>query len=270
MSPDDLRHGSYAGALQHRKDDEPLCDPCVEAHYKHCKAAKHRLNQGIRLRIPLGQEAWDVIDASTRTQLHRATGVNLNMLVRLHARGPDTIVLRSTQQKILSAKILFTTIGVQRRLQALAVIGYSCPSIAKIIGCHPSTLNLIRKDLPSFIRYDFAVRVVEAYDRLHMTPLDKPTTSAAARRTAAEHGWASPMAWDDIDHDDSPTVLAKDTELDEVAIERALEGDRTVKLSKAEKIAATTLWASRGLPFRELEDRTGWRVGRYAWQGDAA
>lgn len=31
MRPDDPRHGSYAGAQKHRKDNEPLCDPCREA-----------------------------------------------------------------------------------------------------------------------------------------------------------------------------------------------------------------------------------------------
>ncbi|MEK6311934.1 MAG: hypothetical protein V4755_14635, partial [Curtobacterium sp.] len=52
-----------------------------------------------------------------------------------------------------------------------------------------------------------ASRVDVLYERLWRGPgADRCASAAAqrARRFAASHGWAPPMAWDDIDHDAAP------------------------------------------------------------------
>lgn len=83
--------------------------------------------------------------------------------------------------------------------------------------------------------------------------------ASRARNYATRAGWAPPLAWDDIDHDDRPaTAVLDDDGLDDIAIERALTGDRSVRLTKAEKHEAVARWQARGQSLKELERRTGW------------
>ena len=215
LSPDDPRHGTYAGFLAHKRADGKACGPCLEAQYQHNKRTKYRLDQGVPNRIKLGQRAWDVIDQNSRTELHWATGINRNMLSRLHTAGPDAIVLRSTRDRILKAGHMHTPHGIQRRLQALAVMGHSTEVIASETQINAEPLKKLRRNPdPKFVRHSVAKRIVDYYDA-HMMERLEGVGAEVVRARARKAGWVAPLAWDDIDHDpapvDAPDKQSRDT-----------------------------------------------------------
>lgn len=205
MEPDDPRHGTYAGALAHCKDDEKLCGPCETARYRENKKAELRRSRGILNRIPLGQKAWHILSTHSGTQIAHATGIDRGLVYRLQNDGPERIVLRSTRDKILTVAP-WTPIGVQRRLQALAAIGWSAPRVADQLGSHRTVVGRLRSRDVQFVRADIGQRVVDLYDEIHMQPLGAARDRSITRtiNEAARRGWAPPLAWDDIDHDDEP------------------------------------------------------------------
>lgn len=258
IKPDDHRHGTKAGVMAHWRSGIELCEPCRFAQYRENKAAKMRRDHGVLNRIPLGQAAWDVVAGCTRTQLHHATGLNRNMLSRLYKGGPELMVLRSTRDRVLASRVQFTPLGIQRRLQALAVIGYSSEFIADKVQTHPSTLNRLRRGPVSFVRHDYALRVVEMYEALHMTPINIPVSSAAARTHAQHQGWLAPLAWDDIDRDPTPTRATSTTAVDEIKVQRVLDGIKA-DCNPAERMAVLEAWKGSQA---ELQRITGWNISR--------
>jgi hypothetical protein len=209
MTPDDPRHGTYAEEIRHGKDGEKDCAPCTLARARSSKQMRVDRARGNSRMVTLGNEAWAVIDSWPRDQLARATGLYVHNLCRFHTAGPDKHVLRRTRDKILTAATsdYWTPIGIQRRLRALHAIGWSMRALALEVGEeHPtSLLNLVRREQPKFVRRPFALMILDAYERLCMTPR---TGSGAtrARNTARRNGWAAPLDWDDIDRDEQPVA----------------------------------------------------------------
>ena len=151
MSPDDPRHGTYAGALAHRRDGSTACLPCFLAARRYVKAAKMRLEKGIRNRVPLGQRAHDVLTHVGCTTVAEATGLWRNNLYRAHRGGPEQIVLRTTRDAILRVSGPTPT-GIQRRVQALAALGYTLKVIAEASGTHAEGLARMSRKSPAPIR----------------------------------------------------------------------------------------------------------------------
>jgi hypothetical protein len=54
MRPDDPRHGTYAGAVQHWTDREPTCLPCREAATLHRKRRKYAEHIGLPVQVDAG------------------------------------------------------------------------------------------------------------------------------------------------------------------------------------------------------------------------
>lgn len=215
MRADDPRHGTYAGALAHYRSGVPTCEPCATAARRHTKLAKIRLDRGIRNRIPLGQAAWTILTNVGCTIMARETGLCRNNLYRAQRAGADTLVLRSTRDAILTARQPFTPIGIQRRLRALAAIGYTMQDVADVAEVHREPLTrIVRRDRPPLVvKTTFALGIAAAYDQLHMIPLNRPRYSTRQRATAARRGWAPPIAWDEgaIDDPNAKPELGADT-----------------------------------------------------------
>lgn len=206
MTPDDPRHGTNAGFLAHKRAGQDPCPPCVKARYRHNKGCHLRRVRGEHRRVPLGQEAWQVIVTAPRTALAEASGVHQTMLSRYRRTGPETIVLTSTRDRILRTRPRPTTAGVQRRLRALAVIGYSAKEIADRAGiAYPESIKALRRESSrEFVRAGLAEAICRVFDELHM--VSAPSTRASVRlaRMAVRQGWVPPLAWDDIDYDPEP------------------------------------------------------------------
>lgn len=203
MTPEDARHGTYAGAQQHAKDGTDLCDSCRDARYLYVKRMKHRLSRGVRKRVRLGEEAWLRINSASAAQLARATGMRDTTIQHILSRGPDGIVYAATREKLLAAQPAFTPIGIQRRIRALSRIGYGAAAIAREAGCSVDAIRKIRRAPapPQFVQHAFGMAVVLAFDALADRPVADCASSTRARAEAEKHGWPAPLAWEDIDHD---------------------------------------------------------------------
>lgn len=277
MTPDDPRHGTRAGALAHWRSGETPCPPCARAALRASKAAKMRLDKGIRNRIPLGAAAWNILDTVGCTTVASRTGLTRNNLYRMQRGGPDTIVLRSARDKILTVERAFTPIGVHRRLRALAAIGYTMPQIAALVGCHPEPLTRIvrRGNPPQLVKKRIGEGICRAYIELHMKPLPASRIATRQRNRAAANRWATPLAWDRIDDpNEKPSGGVERwhsaNDLDPVVVQRFFEGDWNIRSTKAERFAITNRWTGRGGTLGELERITGWKVDRYVTRQDGA
>lgn len=221
MTPDDERHGTYAGAAQHWKAGEALCDPCAVA-----ASRRRKLNRVLRQQ---GRAKW----------------------------VPST--------------------GTVRRLRALRCLGWTIADIARATGVPAKTLrNPCHRG--QYVHRDTFTAVTVLYEQWCMT---RPVGGyhERARRYAARMGWAPPLAYDDIDTDPEPNYShATDRvtgkflpqsadDVDEVAVQRILDGDWRLSCTRADKVAVVARWTGS---HNELERLTGWRVCRYVNREAAA
>lgn len=148
--------------------------------------------------------------------------------------------------------------GTTRRLQALARIGWSLDEIHARTGIPVMTLSITRAARNQRVRPALAVKVADVYRDLEMTP--GPSMTAARR--AASLGWAPPLAWDEGTIDDPnarPVGVddGRDDAIDDAAVERACAGDRTVRLTNAERREVVARLAGSGLSDQDIARRTG-------------
>lgn len=88
------------------------------------------------------------------------------------------------------------SVGVVRRRQALAVMGYGLPELAPHFGVSPRAVSNYMSR-PRVHRSTLA-RWRQVYDLLSMTP----GPNSKARGEALRRGWVPPLAWDDDTIDD--------------------------------------------------------------------
>lgn len=206
ITPDDRRHGSYAG---YKAGCD--CDDCTEATYRYCK------------------------------------GLHID-----HERG----TYRTCEAR-----------GTARRVHALQAIGWPLTTIAARAGLSSERAVWKIANSQAFIFTSSRDAIARVYDELCMTPaVDK--LANRRRSLAAKKGYAPPLAWDDIDQDEAPAdaprvAQTSDEFIDENAVQRALDGDRTVALTKAERKAVVERALSLQIPLQEVARRTGLQPHRY-------
>lgn len=281
MTPDDPRHGTYAGAQAHWRAGETLahCPPCANASYRHTKRRRYeREILGIRGRIPLGARAWRIVNAQQNmAAFGRETGLDKCGLYRILRKGPTGLVLRDTQRRILAAGTPITVVGLRRRLQALAVLGYGGQWLADHYGGSPWAFNLIRADNSDrrMVKTWMRERITAAFDDLHMTPAPEGRSARKTRTHAVAQGWVGSLAWDDID---DPREQPKGAgaqrrrspgDIDWIVVDRILDGHRVPESTRAEREAALAEWLALGKTETSLCAVQGWKSGRYA-KGRAA
>lgn len=162
----------------------------------------------------------------------------------------------------LAPGALTDSTGTRRRIQALVTRGWSVKRIASA-----ATPPLDRQPLDHalthptvIVRTALAVRAV--YDDLWdqapptITTGDKIATARSLHRAEAA-GWVPPLAWDDDTIDDptaTPGVEATPGGVDEIAIARALSGDRAT-LTRAERWLIVEQLAALGHSDAQIADR---------------
>jgi hypothetical protein len=140
--------------------------------------------------------------------------------------------------------------GAQRRIQALISRGWSRGRLAVVLRVPEETLTALLHAQGITQRAHQAVDA--AYARLwNVAPPQHTVAEQAECATAAAeahaHGWMPPMAWDDIDNDPSPPLtLVENDYIDEVAVERALTGER-IPLTIAERSVALRMLCDDGV-----------------------
>lgn len=102
----------------------------------------------------------------------------------------------------------YTTIaGTSRRLQALAVLGWSCQLLAPRLGSSAQLMERYRTGRHPRIRQETATKIARLYDELYATPGPCQVT----RDRAARAGWVRPLLWDDDTIDDPNAKPVEDT-----------------------------------------------------------
>jgi hypothetical protein len=136
------------------------------------------------------------------------------------------------------------SLGTARRLQALAALGYSFRDLAAHLAVTPRRVSDMAGPRDPYVLRETAALVAEVFERLAATPGSSRYALTVARRS----GWLPPLAWDDIDDpDEVPGLeLAGGSFVDEVAVERALNGER-VELTDGELLDAARVGVARGM-----------------------
>lgn len=163
---------------------------------------------------------------------------------------------------------LIAALGTQRRLQALMALGWSLARLEQHTDIDRTYLRFILRNNDR-VAPKTADRVGLAYDALSMTLPPNRTRGerqgvTRTLRYAQAHGYAPPLAWDDIDRDLAPISDADHTtfdDVDEAVILRVLAGDH-VPTTRAERIEIVARWTATGRPLADLE-RLGWKPERY-------
>lgn len=162
---------------------------------------------------------------------------------------------------------LVPAIGAQRRAQALAALGYSWQAIGDHVGMERTNLRrFVHRSDQAVMTARLARRFAAAYDALSMTvptaPAGRQARAITEARTAAQTaGWPPPLAWEGLDIDDPTTVpdlgpRGDVDEYDEAVVLRALEGDTTLRLTRADRFEIVARARARGWSLRDIEART--------------
>ncbi len=174
---------------------------------------------------------------------------------------------------LIAGKVrIVPAIGTQRRLQALAVLGWSNASVARRMGMHPEHMPRLIANAVT-INAKTAERATAVYRELSMripvgTTRQEKQSITCARTRANRNGWLPPLAWDDETIDDPgarprhKVKAPRKTDLDPVVVERFLDGDYHLATTYAEKREIAKQWADLGRSGHALEKATGWNSAR--------
>ncbi len=145
--------------------------------------------------------------------------------------------------------------ATHRRLRALVADGWALSILAAELGRDVGALTKVLSR--PRVTAQTAADVAALYERLQY--LTSPAATPAQRRAvhgaqqlAAQRGWPPSSAWDDIDRDDVPPQRGPD--IDDVAVERAMTGER-VPLNAAEQAEAARRLTAQGVSLREIAAR---------------
>lgn len=262
-------HGTHACYVL----DRCRCRPCADANsdYERTRSRRHAYGR-------FGNDWVDAQPAREHIADLMSQGMGLKRIVELadysqgamtrlmygtRDRGPSKRIRAHAAQSLLAVRVSIDTLaggaridntGTVRRLQALMVNGWSQTKLAHAIGLEVRNFNHLVHGQRA-VTVNTARKVRELYEQLwDQTP---PLTSQGhrgaytrAKRYAEERGWVPPLAWDDDTIDDPNAMPASDlpdgTDVDELAIERALAGDH-VPLTDAERLEVLTRLVTDGL-----------------------
>lgn len=137
--------------------------------------------------------------------------------------------------------------GTRRRIQALMCLGWSQSEISRRTGIRQARLSA-HLHTPHVTKSS-RDRISRVYDTLclQIPPTETTSQRISVNRTLAlarRNKWAAPLAWDDIDNDPAPATVERTDEIDHVAVDRAIAGEK-IHLTSAERRAAVTILHNR-------------------------
>lgn len=268
MLADDTRHGTEAGYSAHKRDAEKACRPCEDAKLR---GDKRRRVLGSALQ-PLPADVLVILDRYSDATLHQRTGVSVCALANMRRRGDKARAYPATIARLRTVRVP-TDVGVVRRIQALARLGWSAPQISAECGVPYTTVARLRDhaDRRWVGKDELRDAIAAAYDALSMKVPPYTRWSVRIANAAADAGWPPPLAWDE-DAIDDPTAaplgdIAAGTRsrahVDEGVVEDILAGDYHLHATPAERTEVCRRWHHRGGSLAELGRLTGWRTNRY-------
>lgn len=163
---------------------------------------------------------------------------------RILARNAEKIMAVRFSLEDSSGGVLVDSLGLIRRVQALACLGYSMNWQAEALGITPGNFALMLKrnrvsastwhkvnDL--FVKYHLVKRV--ASNRHEQAGITK------ALNQAKKNKWVPPLMWDNIDLDASPAVIEYEPTVDDVLLYDLVAGKATSVPRGEKKIYADAL-----------------------------
>ena len=179
------------------------CRDCTDASTRAVKRARYARTHGrpgIVAAEPVRAHMRRLVAAGmTVSRIALAAGMRATDGRRI-ATSTSDVIRRTTAEAILAvtpAPLTVSSVGARRRIQALALLGWSMPAICDAGGIAPGTLRGAQVEDRIALRTNDAIR--HAHDLLwNATP---PDTWQTRRRSAqaGRAGYAPTLAWDDID-----------------------------------------------------------------------
>lgn len=263
------------------------CGPCTKAHRRHCKQVRHNTETGGHTytdptaarehvqQLLLAGLTFGQIEA--RSGVHRtATKVLLGVFPN---RGASKRITKKTEAALLAVTATHLgdevhcevdATGTRRRMQALIALGWSGRLLQRRLGMSSRTLWCLLRGMDNgLVHASTRANVAALYDELSLLVPPAGRVRTRARNIAQANGWLPPLAWDDDTLDDPMTGPAHEydaevdvDELDEIAIERRMAGDRRVKLTAAEADELVRRWTATDRPLSQCQEITGINVHR--------
>ncbi|MDJ0405850.1 helix-turn-helix domain-containing protein [Rhodococcus erythropolis] len=255
----------------------------AKSRIKYARNAKERIRNranlaamGVPSRVPTGPVQAHVLELL-------GMGLSLNAIA-LAAGVADTTVsfIRDGQfietRTVIAAAIMSVdhrphprqrfvpTVGAVRRLGALQAMGWKYEDLDRECGTPRGTLQFTRKR--GALTYERWAQIRDMYERLSATPGGSEMATHLARR----HDYLLPLEWEGYDIDDprvSPPRSARSTSrpvrkpggrkvqpaLDEVLIQRAVDGNWDGPIPFRERRAAFKKLHARGYSAAQIADR---------------
>lgn len=147
---------------------------------------------------------------------------------KIHRMTEATILAITIPQAVVPSEAEVSSLGTIRRIQALAVIGWTQTVLAERLGWTQSRLanHLAREK----VNANTAAAVAGLFNELQLIP----GPSRIARERAVLKGWASPMAYDEID---DPTEIPKTGALVDVTAAERIDELRELGITDIRAIA---------------------------------
>lgn len=262
--------------------DRCRCEPCSKANaeaetWRERQKAYGRYHKYLPA-SPVREHVRALMDAGVGLKrISKVSGVAHGSLWKLvygkrQADGtqvPSIRVLRSTAEKLYAidptwtdqplpiapgARDVARTPTARLHVRALVALGWSMSRLGTELGFN-TPRNFIRIVTSDDVMTRTTVDKIEAlYERLSMTlppetNRQEKTAAARSRNYAKAKGWLPPLALDD-----EPDVEI----LDEVAIRRRMDGDKTVQLTRSERLELIRQMHEQGLQDPEIARRTGY------------
>ena len=282
------QHGTYLAFVK----DGCRCAPCTTAHRAECKRIAHRTVTGTHTYVD-AQPARDHVrmlieQGLTIGQIEQRSGVHRTAIRVLIGDWPgrpaSKRITRHTQAALLAVRPnpvgteqhgLVDPTGARRRLQALMALGWNGRYLAERLSMSSRTFwTLVREQSTSPVLVSTRTNVIDLYDELCLTVPAPSRARTRALTIARESRWQPPLAWDDDVIDmpaaATPEIPLNSVHVDDIAIERRMAGDKSIRLNKDETVELARRWRSSGRPLNEMQRVTGINAHRYLKRGAAA
>lgn len=283
------RH-EHGTALAFAKDG-CRCLPCARAYRRKSKETAYRTVTGSHTYVDAERARAHVrglLATLTVGQIEQRSGVHrtaVRVLVGdFPGRPASRRVTRTTEAALLAVRPdrvgteahgWVDGTGTRRRFRALVALGWPARTLAVRCGATSNVAHRLTSDafpLGTLVTVATRDAVRRLYDELSVTLPPPSRAVTRARKRAAARGWVGPLAWDDDAIDDPAarpdagrTRDGSEQLLDDVAVHRAMRGDRTVRLRKAERAEVIRRLVELGLNDQQIERRTG-ISSRTAWR----
>lgn len=193
-------------------------------------------------------------------------------------RTPSRRITKSVAARLLAVELdladgaLVPNTDTARRLQALVANGWSMSKLGAFLDVQPGNFNPVATGRRTQVTAGTARAVHALYLQLADQAPPEDThhdrvAAARARNHAAANGWAPPLRIAGRLHvgpalplpelDSASDVDAATPAYDEAAVQRRLTGDRTARLTKADRLEVVHRARAAGWSYLDIERRTG-------------